>query len=100
MSYNSTPRRIYIVAQISMSSGILQVDKLINVPYQSVRHVHPEFARFSYLHGCEKDFQSFGSSYASSTSAYARRCSSCSPVWRRNRHLLARFAPKCSVLAG
>jgi nuclear pore complex protein Nup133 len=35
MSYSSTPRRIYIVAQISMSSGILQVDKLINVPYQS-----------------------------------------------------------------
>lgn len=35
MSYSSTPRRTYIVAQISMSSGILQVDKLINVPYQS-----------------------------------------------------------------
>ncbi|KAH9043103.1 hypothetical protein EDB85DRAFT_1855669 [Lactarius pseudohatsudake] len=35
MNYSSTPRRIYIVAQISMSSGILQVDKLINVPYQS-----------------------------------------------------------------
>ena len=25
-----------------MSSGILQVDKLINVPYQSVRYVFPE----------------------------------------------------------
>jgi hypothetical protein len=37
MSYNSTPRRIYNVAQISMSSGILQVEKLISVPYQSVR---------------------------------------------------------------
>ncbi|KAH9981165.1 Non-repetitive/WGA-negative nucleoporin C-terminal-domain-containing protein [Lactifluus volemus] len=35
MSYNSTPRRIYNVAQISMSAGILQVEKLIGVPYQS-----------------------------------------------------------------
>ena len=67
MSYSSTPRRIYIVAQISMSSGILQVDKLINVPYQSVRYIPLEFHPSSYLHGCEKDFQSFGSSYASST---------------------------------
>ncbi|KAH9079551.1 Non-repetitive/WGA-negative nucleoporin C-terminal-domain-containing protein [Lactarius deliciosus] len=41
MSYSSTPRRIYIVAQISMSSGILQVDKLINVPYQSVSNNFP-----------------------------------------------------------
>ena len=48
MSYSSTPRRIYIVAQISMSSGILQVDKLINVPYQSVRYTPLECARFSY----------------------------------------------------
>jgi hypothetical protein len=39
MSYSSTPRRIYNVAQISMSSGILQVEKLISVPYQSVRYV-------------------------------------------------------------
>lgn len=35
MNYNSTPRRIYYVAQISMSSGLLQVQKLIGVPYQS-----------------------------------------------------------------
>ena len=38
MSYSSTPRRIYNVAQISMSSGSLRVDKLIGVPYQSVSH--------------------------------------------------------------
>ncbi|KAN0123739.1 Non-repetitive/WGA-negative nucleoporin C-terminal domain containing protein [Russula decolorans] len=35
MNYNSTPRRTYYVAQISMSSGLLQVQKLISVPYQS-----------------------------------------------------------------
>ncbi|KAI0306443.1 Non-repetitive/WGA-negative nucleoporin C-terminal-domain-containing protein [Multifurca ochricompacta] len=35
MNYGSTPRRLYVVAQISMSSDMLQVDKLISVPYQS-----------------------------------------------------------------
>ncbi|KAI0302174.1 Non-repetitive/WGA-negative nucleoporin C-terminal-domain-containing protein [Russula brevipes] len=35
MAYSSTPRRTYNVAQISMSSGLLQVEKLIGVPYQS-----------------------------------------------------------------
>ncbi|KAF8478553.1 Non-repetitive/WGA-negative nucleoporin C-terminal-domain-containing protein [Russula ochroleuca] len=35
LNYNSTPRRIYYVAQISISSGLLQVEKLIGVPYQS-----------------------------------------------------------------
>ncbi|KAI9509614.1 Non-repetitive/WGA-negative nucleoporin C-terminal-domain-containing protein [Russula earlei] len=35
MSFSSTPRRIYNVAQISMSSGLPQVEKLIGVPYQS-----------------------------------------------------------------
>ena len=39
MTYNSTPRRIYYVAQISMSSGLLQVQKLIGVPYQSVCYI-------------------------------------------------------------
>jgi len=38
MNYSSTPRRIYNVAQISMSSGSLRVDQLIGVPYQSVSH--------------------------------------------------------------
>jgi nuclear pore complex protein Nup133 len=37
MNYSSTPRRIYYVAQISIASGLLQVQKLIGVPYQSVR---------------------------------------------------------------
>ncbi|KAI0273769.1 Non-repetitive/WGA-negative nucleoporin C-terminal-domain-containing protein [Gloeopeniophorella convolvens] len=36
IGHGSAPRRIYIVALISMASGIPQVDKLVNVPYQSV----------------------------------------------------------------
>ena len=39
LNYNSTPRRIYYVAQISILSDLLQVEKLIGVPYQSVRYM-------------------------------------------------------------
>jgi nuclear pore complex protein Nup133 len=49
MNYNSTPRRIYYVAQISMSSGLLQVQKLIGVPYQSVRYISLQSLLFTYL---------------------------------------------------
>ncbi|KAH9966798.1 Non-repetitive/WGA-negative nucleoporin C-terminal-domain-containing protein [Russula dissimulans] len=35
IGFSSTPRRIYNVAQISMSSGLPQVEKLVGVPYQS-----------------------------------------------------------------
>ena len=48
MNYNSTPRRIYNVAQISMSSGLLQVQKLIGVPYQSVRYMSLQSHLFTY----------------------------------------------------
>ena len=48
MNYNSTPRRIYYVAQISMSSGLLQVQKLIGVPYQSVRYMSLRPLLFTY----------------------------------------------------
>ena len=58
MNYNSTPRRIYNVAQISISSGLLQVQKLIGVPYQSVRYM--SFAVIPvHLLDHEKDFQIF-----------------------------------------
>ena len=48
MNYNSTPRRIYYVAQISMSSGLFQVQKLIGVPYQSVCHMSLQSLLFTY----------------------------------------------------
>ena len=48
MNYNSTPRRIYNVAQISMSSGLLHVQKLIGVPYQSVRYMSLQSLLFTH----------------------------------------------------
>ena len=58
-NYNSTPRRIYHVAQISILSDLLQVEKLINVPYQSVRYMTLQSLVFTCLLGHGKDFQSF-----------------------------------------
>lgn len=59
LNYNSTPRRIYYVAQISILSDLLQVEKLINVPYQSVRYMTLQSLVFTCLLGHGKDFQSF-----------------------------------------
>jgi nuclear pore complex protein Nup133 len=57
MAYSSTPRRIYNVAQISMSSSLLQVEKLIGVPYQSVRYISLLYYRSITYLDTEKTFR-------------------------------------------